>query len=145
MPPDQEDTGSSDPEDLVELIDVFHAMWNTHHVDGVLRFYTEDAVINIEGLPNESSISIRGKTAIQIMLQTYLPGWHVDARSHFRANANRVTWMARTSADVLRRIGVDWLEWKTEVILRNGKIAAHTVTLTSEAVVTLEAAVRDRR
>ncbi len=119
-------------------------MCNTHRVDGVLSFFNDDAVISVVGLPNGSSITYRGTWAIQEMLQTYLPGWHVFARSHYPADTNRVMWMERLSADWLCRLGVDWIEWKAEVILRNGKIAAFTVTHTPETVVKLEAAVRDR-
>jgi len=120
-------------------------MWNTHRVDGVLSFFTEDAVFTFFGLPNGSSISYRGKRAIQDTLQCYLPGWHVFARSHIPTDTNRVMWMERTSADWLRRLGVDWIESKVEVMLRDRKIAAFTVTHTPETVEKLEAAVRDRR
>ena len=145
MRPDQEDLGRSDPEGLVDLIDAFHAMWNTHRVDGVLSFFTEDAVVTVVGFPSETSTSYRGKTAIQDMLQSYLPGWKVHARSHHPTDTNRVAWMSRISADIFRRLGIDWIEWKAEVIIRNGKIAAYTVTLTPESVAKLETARRDRR
>ncbi len=142
MPSDQEDPGRSSPKDLVDLIDAFHAMWNAHRIDGILSFFTEDAVITVVGFPRGTSTCYRGKTAIEEMLQAYLPGWQVSARSHIPADTNRVRWMARISADVLRRLGVDWIEWKAEVVLRNGKIAAFTVTLTPDSIAKIDAAIR---
>jgi hypothetical protein len=143
MPSDQEDAGRPDPEDRVELIDAFHAMWNTHQAEGVLSFFTEDAVFTVVGLLNDSSVSYRGKWAIE-MVQIYLPSWQALARGHFPAAPDRVMWMERTSADWLCRLGVGWLEWNAEVVLRKGKITALTLTLTPESVEKLETAMRDR-
>jgi hypothetical protein len=50
--------------------------------------------------------------------------------------------MSKVSADWLPRLGVDWVEWKAEAVVRDGKIAAYTVTLTPESVAKLETAKR---
>jgi hypothetical protein len=46
--------------------------------------------------------------------------------------------MSRVSADHRQSMGIDWLDCKAEAIVRDGKIAAHTVVLTAESVAKLE-------
>jgi hypothetical protein len=73
-------------------------------------------------------------------VRTYLPRGYIGARSHYRAEADRIVWMARVSADCFQRLGVEWVEWKAEAVVRGGKIAAYTVALTPESVAKLETA-----
>jgi hypothetical protein len=138
MPTGLEDPDPSVSGDPVAVIDEFHAMWNTHHLDRVLSFFTDDAVIIMVRSPREAPASYRGKAAIQNFVRAYLARSHVHARSHHRVATNRLVWMSRVSADWLRRLGVDWIEWKAEAVIRGGKIAVSTVTLTSESVAKLD-------
>jgi hypothetical protein len=76
--------------DLVDLIDAFYAMWNTQHIDGVLSFFTDDAIITTVGDPREAPAVYCGKAEIRNFVQTHLPRWHVHSRSHYRAGATRI-------------------------------------------------------
>ncbi len=48
--------------DLVDLIDAFYAMWNTQHIDGVLSFFTDDAIIITVGDPREAPAVYAART-----------------------------------------------------------------------------------
>lgn len=86
MPADRKAPGSSQPEDLVTVIDEFHAMWNTQNVDGILSFFTEDSVITLVRSPREAPVSYHGEAAIRTFVNTHLPGWGIYARSHYQIN-----------------------------------------------------------
>jgi SnoaL-like domain len=142
MLPDQEDPRRPTAEDLIAVIDTFHAMWNSHDLDGVLGFFTDDAVVTFVQSPDEDPTVYRGQAAIRTLVRTYLPAGHICTRSHYRADADRIVWMAKVSADCFQRLGVDWVEWKGEAILGGRRIAAYTMTLTPESLAKLETAKR---
>ena len=144
MPADRKAPGSSQPEDLVAVIDEFHAMWNTHNVDGILSFFTEDSVITLVRSPREPPVSYHGEAAIRTFVNTHLPGWDIYARSHYQINKERAMWMARVSAGWLRRMGIDWIEWKGEAVVRDGKIMTLVGTFTPESVAKIETAMGAR-
>lgn len=52
----------------------------------------------------------------------------------------RVIWMATVTNDHRRRVGVDSVGNRNDVVVREGKIAAYTVTLMPETVADLDAA-----
>jgi hypothetical protein len=122
MPAVQEEPHHPPAADLIAVIDAFHAMWNTHDLDGVLSFFTDDAVIIMVRSPREVPDIDRGTAAIQDFVRAYLLGAYVHARSHLPVDSERVVWMSRVSVEWLRRVGIDWSEWKAEAVLRGGKI-----------------------
>ena len=44
---------------LIALIDLFHAMWNTHDVAGVLGCFSEEAVVRIVCPEHDASVVYR--------------------------------------------------------------------------------------
>jgi hypothetical protein len=142
MAPDDEDSGPSQLADLVAVIDAFDAMWNIHDLEGILNCFTDDAMVTLIQRPDEGPTVYHGQAAIRTLVQTYLPGGYIRGRSHYRAETDRLVWMARVSADCFKQLGVDWIEWKAEATVRSGKIASYTVTPTSESLAKLDTAKR---
>ncbi len=140
MPAVQEEPHHPPAADLIAVIDAFHAMWNTLDLDGVLSFFSEDAVFILVRSPREVPEIYHGEAAIRSFVGTGLAGTHVHARSHLPVDNERVVWMSRVAVEWLRRVGIDWSEWKAEAVLRGGKIVRYTLTLAPESLAKLEAA-----
>ncbi len=126
-------------EQRIALIDLFHAMWNTQNVSGVLDCFSEDAVVTIACPQHLSSVVYRGRQQIRDFVEQTIVGCAVRARSHHVVD-DRVIWMATVVNDQLRQAGVDSVRNRNEAVVRAGKIAAYMVTVTPEAVARLDAA-----
>ena len=74
----------------------------------------------------------RGKQQIRAWLEVLLQHFHVAARNH-RAADERVTWDATVSADILRRMGLASVEDTVEAVVREGKIASFTLTISPDS------------
>jgi hypothetical protein len=56
-------------------------------------------VVTLVQRPDEDSTVYHGQAAIRTFVRTYPPRGYIGARSHYRAEADRIVWMARVSAD----------------------------------------------
>lgn len=126
-------------EQRIALIDLFDAMWNTQNISGVLDCFTEDAVVSIVCPQHRSSVVYRGQQQIRDFVEQTIGGCVIRGRSH-HVVGDRVIWMVTVANDDLRQMGVGAVRNRNEAVIREGKIVAHTVTMTPEAVATLDAA-----
>jgi steroid delta-isomerase-like uncharacterized protein len=129
IPAQQRQAGASD---LVTLISAFDARWNRHDEDGVLSFFTEDAIITTPPPPGEPG-TYTGKQEIRDFVRNLLPGFHVDSRNH-RVAGNEVRWESTLVADVFRRMGINQAEVTTEAAFRGDKIESFRVAFSPQTV-----------
>ena len=100
--------------DPVSVLKDFDAAWNAHDIEGVLAFFTDDAVVRMEPPPSDEFGGVyTGKEQIRAgWVEPLMPGFHVEARDHQVAGhqegvGDRVIWTAMVSGDVFRQMGAE--------------------------------------
>jgi hypothetical protein len=136
IPAQQHQAGASD---LATLISAFDARWNRHDEDGVLSFFTEDAIITTTPPPPGEPGTYTGKQEIRDFVHNLLPGFHVDSRNH-QVEGNEVRWESTLVADIFRQMGVDRAEVITEAAFRGDKIESFRVAFSPQTVEKMRAA-----
>jgi SnoaL-like domain len=119
------------PQDLIAIIDAYHAMWNTHDLDGVPSFFADDAMMTIDPPLLNTPAVHAGEEQIRDFLRLPIPGCEIRARSHHVID-DRVIWMAAMSCNALRDLNVNLVETRIEALFRRGKISTITVTVTRD-------------
>jgi ketosteroid isomerase-like protein len=123
----------------VSVIENFLNAWNDNDVDGVLGFFTDDAVITIvPAMPNMPDV-YAGKPQIRRFVQTNIPDFSVDARD-YEVMGNTVTWLTAVSSTGPWFLGASPLTAMAEAVLQRDKIRSLTVILSQESVARLLAA-----
>ena len=123
--------------DPISVINDFDAAWNAHDVEGVVAFFTDDAVVRIEPpLPDEFGGAYTGKEQIRTgFVEPLMPGFHVESRDHQVAGhqegvGDRVIWASTLWSDMFSRLGVEPpVEGTTEAVLQEEKIEYFMPTL----------------
>ncbi len=123
--------------DPISVINDFDAAWNAHDVEGVVLFFTDDAVARIEPPPpDEFGGAYTGKEQIRTgFVEPLMPGFHVESRDHQVAGhqegvGDRVIWASTLSSDLFRQMGAEPpVESATEALLQGEKIESFTATL----------------
>ncbi|MCA1731696.1 MAG: nuclear transport factor 2 family protein [Actinobacteria bacterium] len=116
--------------DPLSVVKDFDAAWNNHDVEGVLAFFTDDAVVRMEPAPPDEFGGVyTGKEQIRAgFVETLMPGFHVDSRDHQVAGhqegvGERVIWTAVVSGDFFREIGAEPpVESTAQAIVQDEKI-----------------------
>jgi hypothetical protein len=132
-------------EDPVRLIKGFDAAWNSHDEDAVLDFFTDDAVAKLTPPPPGEPSAYEGKDEIRSFVRTHMPGFHVDSRDHQAAGhqegvGDRVIWESTVASDYFRRLGADTVEGTVEAIVKGGKIASFTFSLSQQTLASMQRA-----
>ena len=123
--------------DPISVINDFDAAWNVHDVEGVMGFFTDDAVVRIEPPPPDEFGGVyTGKEQIRAgFVEPLMEGFHVESRDHQVAGhqegiGDRVIWASTLSSDLFRQMGAEPpVEGITEAILAGEKIESFTATL----------------
>ncbi len=70
--------------DPVSVVKDFDAAWNDHDVEGVLAFFTDDAVVRLEPSPPDEFDGVyTGKEQIHAgYVKPLMAGFHVESRDH---------------------------------------------------------------
>jgi ketosteroid isomerase-like protein len=123
--------------DPISVINDFDAARNAHDVEGVVAFFTDDAVVRVEPpLPDEFGGVYTGKEQIRDgFVEPLMAGFHVESRDHQLAGhqegvGDRVIWASTLSSDLFRQMGADPpIEATTEAVLQGDKIEFFMPTL----------------
>ena len=123
----------TDPVSVVKDLD---AAWNAHDIEGVLSFFTDDAVVRMEPPPSDELGGVyTGKEQIRAgWVEPLMPRFHVESRDHRVAGhqeevGDRVIWIAEVSGDYLRQMGAETpVESPAEAIVQGDKIKFFTGT-----------------
>jgi hypothetical protein len=127
-------------ENLVSFVqNQIDAAWNSHDMNRILECFDDNSVITflppVSGLPSTA----RGKEEIRKLVETLLPGFHVES-SNIKVHGDRVTWFSRISSDGFRTMGIDSVESNTTATIRNYKVVTFTPSFTQESLTKLQAA-----
>ncbi len=120
--------------DPVSVVKDFDAAWNAHDIEGVLAFFTDDAVVRMEpSPPDEFGGVYTGKEQIRAgWVEPLISGFHVDSSDHRVAGhqegvGERVIWTAMVSGDFVRQMGAEPpLKSSAEAIVQGDKIRSFT-------------------
>jgi ketosteroid isomerase-like protein len=120
--------------DPVSMIKDFDAASNAHDVEGVMAFFTDDAVAKLEPAPPDEFGGVyTGKEQIRRgFVEPLMAGFHVDSNDDHRIAENqeggqRVSWSATLSADLFRQMGADPpVEATGEAVVAGDKIKSFT-------------------
>src|ERR687897_2337593 len=122
--------------DPVSVIKDFDAAWNAHDTEGVMAFFTDDAVVRMEPPPPDEFGGVyTGKAQIRAgFVEPLMPDFHVDSRDHQVAGhqegvGDRVIWIAVVSGDFFRQRGAETpVESPAEALIQGDKIKFFTGT-----------------
>ncbi len=123
--------------DPVSVIKDFDAAWNAHDIEGVLAFFTDDAVVKIEPPPPDEFGGVyTGKEQIRAgWVEPLMAGFHVDSRDHQVAGhqegvGDRVIWTAMVSGEAFGQERAESpLESPAEALVQGDKIRFFTATI----------------
>ena len=122
--------------DSVSVLKDYDAAWNAHDVEGVMAFFTDDALVRMESPPPDEFGGVySGKEQIRAgFVEPLMAGFHVQFTNHQVAGyqegvGERVIWTAMVSGDIFRQMGAEPpVESAAEAILEADKIKAFTAT-----------------
>jgi hypothetical protein len=120
--------------DPVSVLKDYDAAWNAHDVEGVMAFFTDDAVVRLEPAPPDEFGGVyRGKEQIRAgYVEPTMAGFHVESRDHQVVGHQEgveesVTWTAMVSGDFLRQMDAEPLvEANAEAVLQGNKLKSFT-------------------
>ena len=123
--------------DPVSVIRDFDAAWNAHDVEGVVAFFSDDAVARIEPPPPDEFGGVyTGKEQIRAgFVEPLMAGFHVDSNDDHQVaedqeGRQRVIWSASLSADLFSQMGADPpVDATGEAVLEGDKFKSFTPTL----------------
>src|SRR5215218_11468351 len=100
--------------DPVSVVKDFDAASNARDVEGMMAFFTDDAVAKLEpSPPDESGGVYTGKEQIRAgFVEPLMAGFHVDSNDHQVTGhqegvGDRVIWTAMVSGDAFEQTGAD--------------------------------------
>ena len=123
--------------DSLSVLKDYDAAWNAHDVEGVLAFFTDDAVVRMEPPPPDDELGgvYSGKEQIRAgFVEPLMAGFHVESRDHQLAGdqegvGERVVWIAMVSGDLFEQMGVEPpVESSAEAIVEGEKIKSFSAT-----------------
>jgi ketosteroid isomerase-like protein len=120
--------------DPVSVVKDFDAASNARDVEGMMAFFTDDAVAKLEpSPPDEFGGVYTGKEQIRAgFVEPLMAGFHVDSNHDYRVaedqeGGQRVTWSAMLSADLFRQMGAEPpVEATGEAVLEGDKFKSFT-------------------
>ncbi len=116
--------------DPLSVVRDFDVAWNAHDAEGVMAFFTDDAVVRMEPAPADEFGGVyTGKEQIRAgFVEPLMPGFHVESSGH-QVAGDRVTWTGTVSSDALRQMGGESpVESTAEAVFEGDKIKSFTVT-----------------
>ncbi len=138
MPRDEMEAGAAriDPIALARGLD---EAWNSHDVERVVGYFTDDAVLTFVPPPPPPARQVsRGREEIRDFVRALIPGFHVESRD-YRVADSRVAWTAAIACDRFREARVDRAWGTVEGVIAGGRFSLLTVTLTAESAARLHA------
>ena len=123
--------------DSLSVLKDYDAAWNAHDVEGVMAFFTDDAVVRMEPSPPDDEFGgvYSGKEQIRVgFVEPLMAGFHVESRDHQLAGdqegvGERVVWIAMVSGEIFEQMGVEPpVESSAEAIVEGEKIKSFSAT-----------------
>jgi hypothetical protein len=134
------------------VIKDYDAARNAHGVEGVMDFFTDDAVVRLEPSPPDVFGGVyTGKEQIRAgYVEPLMAGFHVEASDYQVAGrqvgvGQRVRWTASVSGDFFRQMGAESpVEANAEAVLQGDKLKWPS-PISTRACVRLREVAREQR
>jgi hypothetical protein len=129
-------------DDPAALIAAYLAAVNAGDLDAILELYADDAVHIFLPTPDGSAGVCFGKAQFTMWYEQSLANKdRVElADGSLAVDGNQATFLTRNSSEPWRTLGLESLEAKADLVVIDGRIMTHVVTLTPDSVRQLQAA-----
>jgi ketosteroid isomerase-like protein len=129
-------------DDPAAVIDAYLAAVNAGDLEAILKLYADDAVHIFLPTPDGSAGVCLGKSNFRMWYEQSLAnGDRVELEDGTLAvDGNQATFLTQIASGPWRTLGVETLEAKADLVVIDGRIMTHVVTLTPESVRKLQAA-----
>lgn len=114
--------------------------FNAGDLDGSLAYWTDDAVVKLIGAPPGQPDTMRGKAELRAWVESLFAAHFEIQEELIKEEGDTLTVKALTWMDPTRQLGVAPLEGMEVYVVRNGKIASLTWTISPESQAKLQAA-----
>jgi hypothetical protein len=111
--------------DPVAVVDSLEAMWNTQDIDGLLSYFSDDAVVTVEDSRLGQHGRYEGKEQIKRFARRHVPGRFLYSRSH-HSTGDQLIWMSAVFSDQSCR-QKDPIMVRSEAVIHRGKIVTLTM------------------
>jgi hypothetical protein len=114
--------------------------YNAGDLDGLMTYWADDAIFYVFGMPPTGSEIAKGKEQIRAVFEENIAShsrWEVEIDT---VVGDIVNIRSKNWHDFTRQIGVAPLEANGVFVIKDGKIASHTWTLTGDSAVRLKTA-----
>ncbi|MCD6030308.1 MAG: SnoaL-like domain protein [Thermomicrobiales bacterium] len=134
--------GPMSDDDPAAVIEAYLSAVNAGDLEAILDLYADDAVHIFLPTPDGSAGVCLGKANFRMWYEQSLAnGDRVELEEGTLAvDGNQATFFCQIRSEPWRKLGVEALEAKTDLVVIDGRIATHLVTLTPASVRTLQAA-----
>jgi hypothetical protein len=134
--------GVASSDDPAAVIEAYVAAVNAGDLKAILELYADDAVHIFLPTPDGSAGVCLGKAQFTMWYeQSVANGDRVELEDGSLAVAgNQATFLTQISSEPWRTLGLESLEAKADLVVIDGRIVTHLVTLTPESVRQLQAA-----
>jgi ketosteroid isomerase-like protein len=124
------------------MIEAYIAAVNAGDLEAILDLYADDAVHIFLPTPDGSAGVCLGKANFRMWYEQSLAnGDRLELEDGTLAvDGNQATFLTQISSEPWRKLGLAALEAKADLVVIDGRIMTHVVTLTPESVRTLQAA-----
>ena len=134
--------GAASSNDPGTVIEAYLAAVNAGDLEAILALYADDAVHVFLPTPDGSAGVCLGKEQFRMWYEQSLANRdRVELEDGTLAvDSNQATYLTRISSDPWRALGLESLEAKADLVVIDGRIMTHLVTLTPDSVRQLQAA-----
>jgi hypothetical protein len=134
--------GSIASDDPAAVIEAYLAAVNAGDLDAILALYADDAIHIFLPTPDGSAGVCYGKEQFTMWYEQSLANQdRVELEDGSLAVAgNQATYLTQIRSEPWRTLGLEALEAKADLVVIDGRIMTHVVTLTPESVRQLQAA-----
>jgi hypothetical protein len=117
--------------------------YNAGDLEGLMAYWADDAIFYMFGMPPTGSEIAKGKDQVRAVFEENIANhsrWEVEISS---VVGDVVNIRSKNWHDFTRQIGVAPLEANAVFVIKDGKIASHTWTLTEDSAVRLKTALAE--
>jgi ketosteroid isomerase-like protein len=134
--------GAVSSDDPAAVIEAYLAAVNTGDLDAILKLYADDAVHIFLPTPDGSAGVCLGKSNFRMWYEQSLAnGDRVELEDGTLAvDGNQASFVTHISSEPWRKLGLETLEAQADLVVIEGRIMTHVVSLTPESVRALQTA-----
>ncbi len=128
-------------EDPAGVVQASTKLFNSGDHEGSLGYWADDAVVKLIGVPPGQPDTFNGKEQIRAWYKSLAEIHFQIQEDLIKADGDTLTFKAVSSSDQLRQLGVASLTATEVYVVKNGKIASLTWTISPESAAKLQAAI----